>query len=131
GINPEMALAWKEDAMTKRIMLLCSSLASVIVLLGLLLVVSHLTKTRYPATPICLYTCIPGPIEPISRAALGTYRWDPEAIPPEPPPDSPIADPAPATALPDWLLLGGWVLPTLLALFLGCGMRSSRKPSPG
>jgi hypothetical protein len=109
----------KEHAMTKRLMLLCGSLASVIVLVGLSLVVGQLSKTRFPATPICLFTCVPGPIAPIAPTTNCFYRCVVTPTPALPPPDSPIADPPAATALPDWLLIGGWVLPTLLALLLG------------
>ena len=110
------------DKVTKRVMLSCASIASVILLVGIWLVVNNLYKTPSPATDICLFRCVSGPIAPDLPTSRCFYRCatslTPTATPSETPSSLPPTNPPPPV-LPDAVLLGGWVLPTLIACFAG------------
>ena len=98
--------------LTKRVMLLCATIATVIVMIGLLLLVSNRYETVNPATEICFFRCIPGPNAPILTPGCN-YRCVSPPMVVTPPPGSP------APVLPDAVLLGGWVLPMLIAFLVG------------
>ncbi len=105
------------DTVTKRVMLSCASIASVILLIAVWLVVNNLYKTPNPATDICLFRCVSGPIAPVLPTSVCAYRCATVSNPTVPPPPPPVGPHPPM--LPDALLLGGWVLPTLIACFVG------------
>jgi hypothetical protein len=110
------ARATVDDRVTKRVMLICASIAAVILLGGIWLVVNNLYKTPNPATDICLFRCVSGPIAPVVPTGVCSYRCAvaPTTTPTPPPPVGPHPP-----VLPDAVLLGGWVLPTLIACFAG------------
>ena len=112
-----VVMATQEDTITKRIMLFCATIASIMLLIGVWLTVSNLYKTPNPATDICLFRCVSGPLAPILPTSICAFRCAISPTPTVPPPPPPVGPHPPV--LPDWLLLAGWVLPTLIACFLG------------
>ena len=119
--RPPVKAETPADRAARRTMLICTSIASIIVLTGVWLVVGNLSRTADPTTPVCLFKCLPGPTAPAYTYCAyrcATYPTPTGFVPP-PQTASPSLDNSSTSALPDWLLLGGWVLPTLIACFVG------------
>lgn len=108
--------------MTKRIMLLCATIATVIILISLVLLVSNRYLAANPATDICFFRCVPGPIAPIlTPISCGLHGCPTPHVVVTPPPGPP------SPVLPDAILLGGWVLPMVIAFLVGVRHAAARR----